>query len=480
MSASPSQPELSPAEYAFILQRDLMSFIERSFYELNPQARLLAAPHIEVIAGNLEACRLGQTKRLIINLPPRHLKSHCASIAFPAWFLGHNPAAHVICASYGQDLADKLARDCRSVMQSAWYRELFPARLAERQVVHDFVTTRQGTRMATSVGGVLTGRGADLIVIDDPLKPDEALSDSKRKSVNEWYDNTLLSRLNDKLTGCIVTLMQRLHQEDLVGHVLEQEDWEVLSFAAIAERDERHVIDSPLGRRVFARRFGEALHPEREPLSTLQAIRRTIGSYNFASQYQQTPIPLGGAMVKTDWLRVYETGSELPRFSGIVQSWDTANKSGELNDFSVCTTWGVRDRGFYLLNVFRKRLNYPDLKRAAKELAERYQASTILIEDKASGTQLIQDLRAEGVFGVTAYDPPTGTDKIMRLHAQTSLFENGHVFLPKEANWLADYVTELTGFPGSRYADQVDSTTQALAHLRGGFGLDVWARLADG
>jgi hypothetical protein len=192
---------------------------------------------------------------LIINIPPRCLKSHCTSTAFVAWWLGHNPAGHVICASYGQDLADKLARDCRNVLLSSWYQRLFPTRLLQsRQAVHDFTATAQGTRLATSVGGVLTRRGADLILIDDPLKPDDALSETRRKAVNEWYDNTLVTRLNDKATGCIIIIMQRLHQDDLVGHVMEQEPWNVLSFPAIAAQDETHVIESIIGRRVWRRR----------------------------------------------------------------------------------------------------------------------------------------------------------------------------------------------------------------------------------
>lgn len=466
-------------EYKFILRHDLMSFIERSFYEVNPQTSLLCGPHIELIAAKLEACRQGKIKRLIINLPPRHLKSHCASIAFVAWCLGHDPGLHIICASYGQDLADKLARDSRTVMMSAWYKDLFPTRLSNRQA-QDFLTTDMGTRLATSVGGVLTGRGADIIIIDDPLKPDEALSDTRRRAVNEWYDNSLLSRLNDKANGCIIIIMQRLHQEDLVGHVLEQEDWDVVSFPAIAEQDETFVIESPLGRRLFRRRVGDALHPERETLATLADIRQRMGEYNFSSQYQQNPIPPGGALVKTAWLKRYEPGEQPARFTAILQSWDTANKSADLNDFSVCTTWGVKDQKFYLLDVFRKRLNYPDLKRAVKDLAGRYKATTILIEDKASGTQLIQDLKYEGVWGIKAYEPPSGTDKLMRLHAQTAVFENGHVLLPCEAPWLIDYVNELTGFPGTKYDDQVDSTTQALDYLRNGYSLLIWERLAEG
>src|SRR5690242_14184138 len=177
--------------------------------------------------------------RLIINLPPRHLKSLMASIAFPAWYLGLDPSVQILCVSYAQDLADKLARDCRSIMISPWYQQVFATRLApHRQAVQEFITTCQGYRLATSTGGVLTGRGADIILIDDPLKPDESLSDAQRQAANEWYDHTLYSRQNDKQRGAIVIIMQRLHEDDLVGHVLGQEDWEVLSFPAIAEADE--------------------------------------------------------------------------------------------------------------------------------------------------------------------------------------------------------------------------------------------------
>lgn len=469
---------LSPEEYQFILRHDLTSFIERSFYELNPQTQLIPGPHIEVIATKLEACRQGKIKRLIINLPPRHLKSHCASVAFVAWCLGHHPAQHIICASYGQDLAEKLARDCRNIMMSAWYQQLFPTRL-DRPAVHDFMTTDLGTRMSTSVGGVLTGRGADLIIIDDPLKPDEALSESQRKSVNDWFDNSLLSRLNDKAKGCIIIIMQRLHQEDLVGHVQEQEPWDILSFPAIAEQDETFVIESPLGRGSFTRKVGEVLHPQRESLVTLANIRQRMGDYNFSSQYQQNPIPLGGAMVKTDWLKYYEPGELPERFDIKIQSWDTANKSAELNDYSVCTTWGRANRKLYLLHVYRQRLNYPDLKRKVRELADAHRPNRILIEDKASGTQLIQELQGELLFGITPYEPPPGTDKRIRLHAQTGWFENGLVLLPRHASWLSDYVTELTGFPGTKYDDQVDSTAQALCYLKPHDPLEVWKRLGQ-
>src|SRR5580700_3546482 len=227
--------ELSPRELDVILRSDLGYFAERCFYDLNPQAAFLTNWHIEVIAAKLTAVREGKIRRLIINLPPRHLKSLMASIALPAWCLGHDPSAQILSVSYGQELADKLARDCRGIMMSPWYQRIFPTRLApHRHAVQEFITTRQGYRLATSTGGVLTGRGADLILIDDPLKPEEALSKARRDATNDWYANTLYSRLNDKRRGAIVIIMQRLHEDDLVGHVLGQEPWEVVCFPAIA------------------------------------------------------------------------------------------------------------------------------------------------------------------------------------------------------------------------------------------------------
>jgi predicted phage terminase large subunit-like protein len=452
---------LSPIEYEALLRQDLSTFAARCFYDLNPQTELAMNWHLEVIAAKLTAVRQGKIRRLIINLPPRHLKSLMASIAFPAWCLGHDPSAQVLCVSYAEALSNKLARDCRSIILSPWYRRIFPTRLAaHRQAVQEFLTTRQGYRLATSNGGVLTGRGADIILIDDPLKPEEALSDTQRQAANEWFSHTLYSRLNNKRTGAIVMIMQRLHEDDLVGHVLTQEPWEVISFPAIAEEDEVHKIETILRPRTFIRRRGEALHPEREPLDTLDRIRQTIGEYNFAGQYQQSPAPLGGGLVKAEWFKYYGEKDRPESFDRIVQSWDTANKATELSDFSVCTTWGVKGKDLFLLAVFRQRLEYPALKRAVREQLCQFGANEVLIEDKASGTQLIQELIADGCHGVTRYQPTC--DKIMRLHAQTALIENGFVHIPETAPWLAVYLHELTVFPKGKHDDQVDSTAQFL------------------
>jgi predicted phage terminase large subunit-like protein len=258
--------------------------------------------------------------------------------------------------------------------------------------------------------------------------------------------------------------MQRLNEDDLVGHVLGQEPWEVVCFPAIAEAEEVHEIETIWGPRCFTRRQGEALHPARESLATLDHIRRTIGEYNFAGQYQQSPAPLGGGLVKEAWFKRYGEKERPESFERIVQSWDTANKATELSDFSVCTTWGVRGKNLYLLGLLRRRLEYPALKRAVREQQNLFNATEVLIEDKASGTQLIQELIADGCYGVARYQPMM--DKIMRLHAQTAMIENGFVHIPECAPWLAEYLHEMTVFPNGKHDDQVDSTAQFLDWLK--------------
>jgi predicted phage terminase large subunit-like protein len=458
--------KITNEEFQSFLRGDLLAFSEKAFNDLNPGKEFLPNWHVEVIAAALEQCFRGELSRLIINVPPRSLKSHMTSISFAAWLLGHRPAAQIICASYAQDLADKLAADCRTIMTSDWYRDLFPGTqlAAGRQSVHDFTTTANGFRLATSIGGVLTGRGADFILIDDPLKPDEALSETQRETVNDWFDHTLLTRLNNKNTGCIIIVMQRLHEHDLAGHVLKQGDWKLLKFPAIAEEDECHVIATPYGQRTFSRKRGEALHPEREPFEILAALRERLGEYHFAGQYQQAPAPAGGGMVKIHWFKTFTPEERPKEFEFVFQSWDTANKSSELSDFSVCTTWGVENKHLYLLDILRRRLLYPDLRRAVKEQAQIYGAKNILIEDRASGTQLIQDLIADGMHGVTRYEPKL--EKIMRMHAVTSTIENGFIHVPEQASWLAEYLHELGIFPNGRFDDQVDSTSQALDWLK--------------
>jgi len=331
-----------------------------------------------------------------------------------------------------------------------------------REAVSDFETTAGGTRFSTSVGGALTGRGADTIIIDDALKADDALSDARRRSVNEWFDNTLRSRLNSQEKGAIIIVMQRLHADDLVAHVQQHESWDVLSFPAIAERDETYDFLTPYGRRRIHRSTGDILQPALLSPSALESQRRGMTEYNFVAQYQQDPQPPSGIIVKPEWLKYYEPGDLPKQFNQIFQSWDTANKDTELSNFSVCTTWGLKDRRLFLLDVYRHKLEFPDIKRAVRELAAFHRAQIVLIEDKASGSSLIQELRAEH-FSLVQAAPALDGDKVMRLRAQTAKIEGGFVLFPRQAHWLDTYLRELISFPNSKYDDQVDSTVFALA-----------------
>src|SRR5271165_5673285 len=293
MTAFPS------AKVEALIRADFYSFLVRCFAELHGGQKFSPAWHAEVLAAKLQGVGEGSVKRLIVNVPPRHLKSLAASVALPAWLLGHDPALAIVNVTYAQDLSEKFARDCRAIMTAPWYRALFPTELASpREPLAELTTTRGGFRLATSVGGVLTGRGADVILIDDPMKPADAMSESRRTAANDWFDSTVLSRLNDKARGRIVIVMQRLHEDDLAGHVMKRGGWDLVSFPAVAEDDEVFAILTPLGARAFRRGAGEALDPAREPLEILGHIRETIGESNFAAQYQQRPGPAGGAMVK--------------------------------------------------------------------------------------------------------------------------------------------------------------------------------------
>ena len=453
------------AALALLYACDFGLFVQRAFQTIYPDEQLDWAWAQEVVVHSLNEMIAGRRLRQMVLVPPRSLKSFICSVALPAFVLGIRPSAKIIVVSYAQPLSDDLGRYTLELMNSPWYQTVFATRLSgTRCAAEQFTTTVGGYRLATSVGGTLTGRGADIIIIDDPIKAEDAMSSAVRKTVGTWFTNTLLSRLNHKAQGKILLVMQRLHQDDLAGRLMEQGGWDVLRLQAIATHDEEHRYDTIAGPRVERRKEGEPLHPSREPAHVLEQMKRDMGSYTFAAQYQQDPTPVEGLLIKRDWFVPFEP-TELPTEARIIQSWDTAQKPGELNDYTVCTTWGVMPgRRCYLIHTYRKRLTYPDLKRAVREQAELHNAEIVLIEDKVSGTSLIQDLTNEGFYKVKAIQPKG--DKVMRLHGVSGLIENGLVHIPREAAWLDDYLDEVVAFPGGRHDDQVDSTTQALAWIR--------------
>ncbi|WP_439575938.1 phage terminase large subunit [Phreatobacter sp.] len=445
------------------LRGDLSAFTHRAFLHLEEGNDYLHNWHIDHISWQLTRLARGDIRRLIINVPPRSMKSIQVSIAFSAWALGHDPTARILCVSYAEALARKLSIDTRSVMTSDWYQEAFPETelTRHRQRVLEIQTRQGGYRLAAGMGGSILGRGADLIIIDDPQKAVQGVSEAGRRQAREFYDNALVTRLNDKRHGAIILIMQRLHQDDLVGHVLERDDWEHVVLPAIAPEDASFQLsDNP--QKVFMRRKGSVLHPEREPLPILEKVRQQQGSLQFSAQYQQQPVPADGNVLKRDWLRFYAT---VPKtFDLTMVSWDTASTLGEASDWSVATVWGAMGQDFYLLDVVRDRMEFPALRQRMIDLNRSWSADAILIEDSELGRALSQDLRRAGELRPILKKPRF--DKQTRFVAQVTRFEAGQVWLPEEVPWLGAFVDELLSFPNGRHDDQVDSVSQALDHLQ--------------
>jgi len=448
-----------------VLRNDFGSFVYRSFLHLNPGALFLPNWHIRAIAYQLERIRRGEITRLIINMPPRYLKSITVSVAFPAFLLGLEPQRRIITISYADELSAKHASDFRSLVHSPWFQGAFPNMRIARSTEGELVTTKRGFRKTTSVSGTLTGLGGDLIIIDDPQKPVDAQSEARRTSLNQWVPNTLMSRLDNKQTSSVIVVMQRVHMDDLSGFLASSSDnWEVLSLPAIAET-EASIQVGPT--EFYHRKIGEALHPAHESIETLRKVQQTLGPDVFAAQYQQSPVPAGGAMIKRSWLRYYDEAPVDIPCSRIIQSWDTAAKDGAQNDWSVCTTWLVADGNYYLLDLVRDRFEYPLLRDTALQLANRFKPHEILIEDASTGIALAQELREQGNFFVNPVK--INRDKIGRLYVQAGKFAAGRVWLPKNASFLTDLERELLSFPQSRNDDQVDSISQALAYEGAGY-----------
>ena len=440
-------------------QEDLASLVEKVFATVTPGETFRPNWHIEAIAWHLEKCARREITRLIINVPPRSGKSICASVAFPALVLGRDPGAKIICVSYGEDLAAKHSRDTRTVMESKWYRRAFPGTRLDQQknTETEFHTRRKGMRLATSIGGALTGLGGNFIIIDDPIKADAAASEAERNRVNRFYDEVLYSRLNNKNEDVIIIVMQRLHVDDLVGHVLENEDWVVLDIPAIAPEQRTYEIGPG---RFHTCEADDLLQEAREDHQVLETIRKQIGTPAFEAQYQQNPQPSGGNLIRREWLQTYDQARRLSEYDMIVQSWDTASTVSTTSDYSVCITFGIVNDTAHVLDVVRVQLEYPHLRRRVLAERERFDAHYVLIEKSSSGIQLGQDLGLEGELQPISWRPRG--NKVERLEIHSAKIESGYVRLPERAPWLEEFRSELLVFPNGRHDDQVDALTQFL------------------
>jgi predicted phage terminase large subunit-like protein len=438
-----------------LLATNLTSFTEFAFGVVRPGIIFKPNWHLEAVTHKLAQVASGEVRRLIITLPPRNLKSLCASVALPAWFLGRNPSERVVVVSYSDFLARTHANDFRLLVNHSVYQAAFPGMRLARDTDREIVTTKRGKRIATSIDGTLTELGGNLIIIDDPLKLGDAMSEAVRTRVIDWYRSTLLSRADDKTTGRFVLVMQRVHQDDLAGYLQEQGGFEVLNLPAIAQRNETYELGDG---RTYTRQKGELLHPEQEPAHVLAELKREMGPIAFSAQYQQSPIPPGGTIIKRKWLVPYD---EIRPQAGdrIILSWDIALSEAETGDYSACVVLLRRREVFYILEVVRGRFPFDTLKRKVMEVKQRYGSCTLLIEDSPISRGLIQSLREQSI-NVTVYKPDT--DKRARVIAQSDLFAGGSVRFPRRASWLEEFTAELLAFPG-RHDDQVDALTQGLA-----------------
>jgi predicted phage terminase large subunit-like protein len=423
--------------------------------------------HHKKMAAAFERVARGECKRLIINMPPRHTKSEFASYLLPAWFLGNYPDKKVIQTSHTAELAVGFGRKVRNLVDSDVYKDIFPgvALQSDSKAAGRWATNKGGDYFAIGVGGAVTGKGADLLIIDDPHSEQEAtLAETNAEVYDktyEWYTSGPRQRLQPG--GAIVIVMTRWSKKDLTGQVLKSaaqrsgEEWEVIEFPALL----------PSGR---------PLWPEFWSLKELTALKSELPNGKWMAQYMQQPTSDVSAIIKREWWKIWE--DDTPPFCDfLIQSWDTAFLKTERSDYSACTTWGVfykpddtglNQANIILLNAFKKRMEFPELKKKAYDEYKEWDPDALIIEAKASGAPLVFELRAMGI-PVQEYTPSRGNDKIARLNSVADIFASGLVWVPN-THWAEELIEEVASFPSGEHDDLVDSTSQALMRFRrGGF-----------
>lgn len=444
-----------------LAQSNFMAFVHKVW------PSFIDGAHHKKMAQAFERVARGEVKRLIINMPPRHTKSEFASYLLPAWFLGNFPGKKVIQTSHTAELAVGFGRKVRNLVDSDIYKEVFPGvgLRADSQAAGRWNTSAGGDYFAIGVGGAVTGKGADLLIIDDPHSEQEAALSEVNPEIYdktyEWYTSGPRQRLQPG--GAIVIVMTRWSKKDLTGQVIKAaaqrsgEEWEVIEFPAIL----------PSGR---------PLWPQFWSQKELEALKSELPHAKWMAQYQQDPTSDVSAIIKREWWQIWEK-DEAPYCEFTIQSWDTAFLKSERADYSACTTWGVfykdDDTGtsqanIILLNAFKKRMEFPELKEVAHQEYVEWQPDSLIIEAKAAGAPLVFELRARGI-PVQEFTPSRGNDKIARLNAVADIFASGRVWVPN-TNWAEELVEEVASFPSGEHDDLVDSMTQALLRFRkGGF-----------
>lgn len=439
----------------------LRDFVRGAWNIVEPARAFIPAWHIDAIAEHLEAVDAGQIKRLLINIPPRYGKSTLVSVLWPTWSWTERPWSRWVFCSYASGLSVKHSRDRRLVIESDWYRKQWGARVRladDQNQKAEFQNTARGHMIATSVGGTITGKGCTRLVIDDLINPFSAESKAERESAVEFYRTTLSTRLDDE-SAAIVAIEQRTHRSDMSGSVLKDKEWTHLRLPALAEKAERIVF--PVSGRVIDREPGDLLWPARHDAEALEKQKVRMGSRAFNAQFQQAPVSEEGSMFKRAWWRFY---NELPRVRRRFWCWDTAVKTNDKNDFTVGMLIAECANGYYIERLVKERMEYPELKRAVPMYFRSNKADGVVIEDKSSGQQLIQDLRRDSTIPLIAYDPG-GNDKILRASIASPKVEAGKVFLPQAASWAADFIETMAAFPDVEHDDEVDAFTMGIIHM---------------
>jgi predicted phage terminase large subunit-like protein len=449
---------LPPRAYDHVFRTDFLAFFEKAFEVLEPRTVFDNNWHLGIIAKALTQRKAAAgPSQLLINMPPRALKSLMVSVAWPAFLLGQDPTSRVVVTSYNERLSTDFAGKSRRLMESDFFRRVFRDTRLTKSTQLMLETDVGGHRFATSVDATLTGFGGGHIIVDDPLSAANAASASERERVNRYFDEVLSSRFDDARNGKLTIVAQRLHANDLSGHLLERGGWETdhLRLPALATED---TFISPTVGGPYLLRAGEALHPRRLPLAYLDRLRQQMGSAAFQAQYQQDPVPAAGTIVKLSWLRYYD-GQASYDDAQITMSVDTATKTDTANDFSAATVWLTRKENHHLVYAWRDKVGFPDLRRKVAELCRTFRVQNLLIEDTGAGSSLIQELKH---LGIPAIGRKATTSKEARLSGVTAYIESGQVLFPKDAPWLAEFLSELLGFPNAKHDDQVDSLSQYL------------------
>lgn len=450
-----------------ILRNDFLAFAQKCFYTIYPNSHFLPNWHHLAIAAALLECTAGIdiTRRLLINLPPRHMKSELVSIIFTAWLLAKDPTCTIISVSYGDDLVRKFSRLTRKIMMSAWYQRVFPrTRLStEKCTETELETTLGGSRRATTVRGEILGHGADYIVIDDPHPVGAKLTANVLKATAEWYSEELVSRLTHRGNGVVIVVMQRAKPNDLAGYLLQGGMFRQLKLPLIAVEKEKISLGNGL---FYERKIGEILHPAWRTARDIEEIKLEISPAVFEAQYQQDPKPNGGSLFNlTNFSRF---GNVRPRneYEYVLQCWDCASSLSEIASYSVCITFGVRAGKLYVLDVWRGRLEYPNLRRKAHELVDKFVPTHIVVEYASVGQSLFPDLREK--YGSAVFRHDTSSDKVSRAEAVLRHVVDGMIALPREAPFLLTLSEEISAFPNGFYDDQVDCIVMALYAVRQG------------